>query len=202
MLIVRPQPLNIDGDSSSETLNPSPDMKNFGDWWNGLISHSPASYARIEQALRRMMPDLRDIKNPIIAKDSRSLEIHFDHGGEDFSFPFKSLSDGEKCMAIWALVMAANEAYGPLLCFWDEPDNYLAISEVGDFATELRRAFKSGGQFLATSHNSETIKSFSSENTFLLYRRNHHEPTQIRPLSEINFGGDLIGSLVRNEIEP
>jgi hypothetical protein len=26
------------------------------------------------------------------------------------------------------LVLAANDAYGPVLCFWDEPDNFLALS--------------------------------------------------------------------------
>lgn len=202
MLIVRPYPLGIGGDSSDESLQPLPDMSNFGDWWNGLIAHSPSSYSRIEQALKRLMPDLRDIKNPVIAKDSRSLEIHFDHEGSESVIPFRLLSDGEKCMAIWALVMAANDAYGPLFCFWDEPDNYLAISEIGDFATELRRAFKSGGQFLATSHNAETIKSFSDENTYVLYRRHHREPTLVRPLSEISYGKDLIGALVRGDIEP
>jgi predicted ATPase len=198
MLIVRPYPLGIKGDSSEETLHPEPEMTNFGDWWSGVITHAPAAYSRIDQALRLLMPDFLDIKNPVIAKDSRSLEVHF----ETASVPFRLLSDGEKCMIIWALVMAANEAYGPLFCFWDEPDNYLAISEIGDFATDLRKAFKSGGQFLATSHNAETIKSFSAENTYLLYRRNHSDPTQVRALSELDYGKDLIGALVRGEVEP
>lgn len=202
MLIVRPYPLAIQGDSSDESLQPLPDMSNFGDWWNGVIAHSPSSYSRIEQALKRLLPDLRDIKNPIVAKDSRSLEIHFNHEGGESVIPFRLLSDGEKCMAIWALVMASNDAYGPLFCFWDEPDNFLAISEIGDFATDLRKAFKRGGQFLATSHNAETIKSFSDENTYVLYRRHHREPTQVRPLSEISYGKDLIGALVRGDIEP
>jgi predicted ATPase len=202
MLIVRPYPEGIDGESSDETLNPLPDMSNFGDWWNGLITHSPSSYGRIDRALKQWMPDLRDIKNPVIAKDSRSLEIHFDHEGSASVIPFRLLSDGEKCMAVWALVMAANEAYGPLFCFWDEPDNYLAISEIADFATDLRKAFKARGQFLATSHNAETIKSFSDENTYVLYRRHHREPTQVRPLGEISYGKDLIGALVRGDIEP
>ncbi len=202
MLIIRPYPLLIDGESSGDTLTPSPDMKNFGDWWKGVMAHSPASYSRIDRALKRMMPDLLDIKNPVIAKDSRSMEVQFEQDGKSVTIPFRLLSDGEKCMAIWALVMAANEAYGPLFCFWDEPDNYLAISEIGDFAADLRKAFKSGGQFLATSHNAETIKSFSAENTYILYRRNHHEPTQVRALSELDYGKDLIGALVRGEVEP
>jgi predicted ATPase len=202
MLILRPHPQGITGESTDETLHPSPVLDNLGNWWNGLISHSPASYSRIESALKRMMPDLQDIKNPVVAKDSRSLEIHFGDQGQSMSLPFQFLSDGEKCMVIWAMVMAANEAYGPLFCFWDEPDNYLAISEIGDFATDLRKAFKKGGQFLATSHNAETIRAFSDENTFIIFRRSHQEPAQIRPLAEVQYHGDLIASLVRGDVEP
>lgn len=105
-------------------------------------------------------------------------------------------------MVIWALVMAANEAYGPLLCFWDEPDNYLALSEIANFATDLRRAFQNGGQFIATSHNAEAIRQFSDDTTFVMYRRNHLEPSQIRSLASIGYKGDLIGALTRGEIEP
>ncbi len=103
---------------------------------------------------------------------------------------------------ICALVLASNDAYGPLLCFWDEPDNYLAISEVGHFVVALRRAFQTGGgQFIMTSHNSEAIRRFSDENTLFLYRQNHLEPTIIRPLSEMQVNGDLVGALVRDDVE-
>src|SRR2546427_2982048 len=44
---------------------------------------------------------------------------------------------------VCALVLAANDAYGPVFCFWDEPDNYLAPSEVGHFVLALRKAFRS-----------------------------------------------------------
>ncbi len=202
MLILRPYPQGISGESTDETLNPSADLSNLGDWWNGLIGHAPSSYSKIESTIKRMMPDLRDIKNPVIAKDSRSLEMQFDGKGESMSLPFRLLSDVEKCMVIWALVLAANETYGPLFCFWDEPDNYLAISKIGGFAMDLRKAFKKGGPFLATSHNAETIRSFSDENTLVLFRRSHQEPTQIRPLAELKYDGDLIAALIRGDIEP
>jgi ABC-type sugar transport system ATPase subunit len=103
---------------------------------------------------------------------------------------------------ICALVLAANEAYGPVFCFWDEPDNYLALSEVGHFVLALRKAFQSGGQFIATSHNSEAIRRFSDENTLVLDRKNHLEPTMVRPLNEIRVSGDLVGALVRGDVEP
>ena len=203
MIILRPYPLHIDGNSTTETLYPNTEVTNLGDWWTGITRRVPRAYGVIDEILRRVMPDLKDIQNPPVAKEAHSLVVQFD--GEPSPpppVPFELLSDGEKCMVIWALTMAANEAYGPVFCFWDEPDNYLAISEVGNFTTDLRKAFQAGGQFVATSHNSESIRRFSDENTFILYRRSHAEPTQIRPLAEIEYAGDLIGALTRGEIEP
>jgi predicted ATPase len=144
---------------------------------------------------------LKDIKNPAVGKDSRSLIVQFSNDQRSVSLPFEDLSDGEKCFMICALVLAANDAYGPVLCFWDEPDNFLALSEVGHFVLALRKAFQSGGQFIATSHNSETIRSFSDENTLVLSRESHLEPTRVRALDQMNVRGDLIGALVRGDVE-
>ena len=95
-----------------------------------------------------------------------------------------------------------NAVLGPVCCFWDEPDNYLALSEVRHFVMALRRAFEKGGQFVATSHNPEAIRAFTDESTLVLYRRSHLEPTQIRPLKEIQVEGDLINALIRGDLEP
>ena len=128
--------------------------------------------------------------------------VQFSNGQGSLSLPFEDLSDGEKCFMICALVLAANDAYGPLLCFWDEPDNYLALSEVGHFVLALRKAFQSGGQFIATSHNPEAIRRFSDENTLVLHRKSHLEPTIVRPLKELQVNGDLVGALIRGDVEP
>ena len=99
-----------------------------------------------------------------------------------------------------AVVLAANKSYGPLFCFWDEPDSYLSISEVGQFAVALRAAFKESGQILATSHNPEIIRKFSNENTFILDRKSHLEPTLIRLISQAALSGDLVEALIRGDI--
>jgi hypothetical protein len=65
----------------------------------------------------------------------------------------------------------------------------------------LRRSFKNSGQILVTSHNEEAIRKFSNENTFLLYRNSHLEPTLVRPLSEMSVKGDLINRLIGDDIE-
>jgi energy-coupling factor transporter ATP-binding protein EcfA2 len=202
MLILRPTPSLIQGESKEETLQPNLQVTNFAAWLAGVLAHAPSAYTKIDQYLKQVMPDLKDIRNPVVGKDSRNLEVHFSNEQTSLRVAFEDLSDGEKCFMICALVLAANETYGPLLCFWDEPDNYLAISEVGHFVLALRKAFQSGGQLIATSQNSEAIRSFSDENTFILHRRSHLEPAILRPLSEITVNGDLVGALVRGDVEP
>ena len=202
MLILRPIPSLIRGDSEQETLEPNPQVTNFGAWFSGLLAYAPSAYTKIDEYLKQVMPDLKDIKNPLVGKDSRSLVVQFSNDQGSVNLPFEDLSDGEKCFMICALVLAANDAYGPLFCFWDEPDNYLALSEVGHFVLALRKAFQSGGQFIATSHNPEAIRRFSDENTLVLYRKSHLEPTIVRPLDELHVSGDLVDALIRGDVEP
>jgi len=201
-VILRPIPSLIKGNSEQETLQPNIQGTDFGGWFSGLLAYAPAAYGKIDDYLKQVMPDLKDIKNPVIGKDSRSLEVQFSNEQGNVTIPFADLSDGEKCFMICAMVLAANDAYGPLVCFWDEPDNHLALSEVGHFMTALRKAFKSGGQFITTSHNPEAIRRFSEENTLVLYRKNHLEPTNVRPLSEIAVNGELVSALIRGDVEP
>jgi predicted ATPase len=201
MLILRPVPSLIRGDSENETLEPNPQVTDFGAWFSGLLAHAPSAYSRIDEYLKQVMPDFKDIKNPVIGKDSRSLAIQFSNDQGSVTLPFEDLSDGEKCFMICAVVLAANEAYGPVLCFWDEPDNYLALDEVGHFVLALRKSFQSGGQFIATSHNPEAIRRFSEENTLMLFRRSHLEPTMVRRVEQLKVHGDLVGALIRGDVD-
>jgi predicted ATPase len=202
MLILRPMPSLILGGSNEKTLEPDSQVTNFGAWFTGLLNSVPSAYVEIDQFLKQVMPDLQDIKSPVSGEDVGHLVVQFSTDQGNASFPFEDLSDGEKCFMICALVLAANRAYGPTFCFWDEPDNYLALSEVGHFVLALRKAFLSGGQFIATSHNSEVIRSFSDENTLVLYRNNHLEPTRVRALKGVTVNGDLVSALIRDDIEP
>jgi predicted ATPase len=201
ILVLRPIPSLIRGHSHDQTLQPDTGVTNIGAWFGGLLSLAPSAYGRVFDYLKQVMPDLDDITNPTVGTDSRSLFIRYSNEQGNLRLPFEDLSDGEKCFIVSALVVAANKAYGPLLCFWDEPDNFLAPSEVGHFVMELRRTFQSGGQFIATSHNPETIRRFSDENTLVLYRNSHLEPTIARSLDKISRNGDVVSALVRGDLE-
>lgn len=200
MLILRPVPGLIQGASGEETLQPNTQVTDFGAWFSGLLAYAPSAYSEIDSYLKQVMPDLKDIRNPLVGTDSRSLSIQFSNDSGSMSLPFQDLSDGEKCFMICALVLASNKAYGPLLCFWDEPDSYLALSEVGHFVLALRKAFQEGGQFITTSHSPETIRRFSEENTLILERKSHLEPTIVRLLSEVDVRGDFVSALARGDV--
>jgi len=204
MLILAPLPSLMSGDSKRETLVPGRSVANFGDWFSGILRHSPAAYTEVDKYLKEVMPDFKDVKNLATGANTKSLSIQFQLQQDEapFGIPFQRLADGDKCFFIGAVVLASIQALGPRCCYWDEPDSYLSLSEVGHFVTALRRSFQSGGQLLITSHSPEAIRRFSGENTLLLHRRSHLEPTLIRPVSEVQVSGDLVNALIRDDVEP
>ncbi|NER49171.1 MAG: ATP-binding protein [Symploca sp. SIO1A3] len=201
MIILAPIPSLMTGESKGETLEPEQNGSNFGEWFSGLLSRYPAAYREVDQYLQAVMPDISDIQNELIGKDIKNMIVQFEQNNTYLKIDFKDLSDGEKCFFLSSVVLAANKYYSPVFCFWDEPDNYISLSEVGHFVTSLRRSFKNSGQILATSHNEEAIRKFSDENTFVLDRKSHLEPTLVRLLSEITINGNLIDTLILGDIE-
>lgn len=203
MLILSPIPSNMRGDSNGSTLHPKRDVSNLGEWFTGLLLQYPAAYSIISDYMKDIMSDFDDIRNEQIAKNARNIILQFKKDESTFSIDFNKLSDGEKCFLLCSLVLASNKYYPKsLFCFWDEPDNYLSLSEVGHFIMNLRRGFKQEGQLLVTSHNEEAIRKFSDKkDIFVLDRKSHLEPTLIRTLDEASVEGDLVRNLIAGDIE-
>ena len=206
ILILRPIPQFMRETSELGTTFPDADMRNFGEWFAGLFAYVPEAYAGMAEFLKEMMPDLQSIRNISAGGNYKQLTVQFAAENSSFSVPFEDLSDGEKCFAICALVIAANQASAPFLCFWDEPDNFVGTAEVANMIVALRRAFRQYGQLIVTSHNTQAIAQFSEENTIVLYRNSHLEPTQLRTVEELRtagqFSGSLIDAIVRGDAIP
>ncbi len=202
MIILSPIPSLMTGDSEGETLEVKKDASNFGEWFSGLYTEYPDAYQQIKAYLQDVMPDIYSIRNERVAKNAKNLLIQFKKETDAvLNIQFDALSDGEKCFFLCAVVLAANEFYGPLFCFWDEPDNFISIPEVGHFIMALRRSFQGHSQILVTSHNSEAIRKFSNENTFILGRKSHLEPTLIKSAKNLNLTDDILNTLVLDDLE-
>jgi predicted ATPase len=176
--------------------------ENWADWFSALLARCPDAYEVTSQYLKQIFPDFGKLRFDATSKESKSIRVSFQDNQNKTELPFNALSDGEKCFFLCASVLAANHSDGPRFTFWDEPDNYLSIDEVSQFVIHLRRAFQQTGQIVMTSHNAEAIRRFSDNNTWVMGRRSHLEPTTIRLLQDLEPASDLIQSLIDGEIEP
>ena len=206
MLILRPVPSRSLGSSELGTMLPDTEVANLGEWFTGLFAHVPEAYEGMSDFLKAMMPDLQGVRNISVGGNHKELALHFKVNDSGFMAFFKELSDGEKCFVICALVIAANEASTPSLCFWDEPDNFIGTSEIGNMILALRQSFQKRGQLIVTSHSTEAVSRFSEENTLVLYRNSHLEPPIVRSVEDIRasgaFSGSFISALVRGDVIP
>ena len=50
--------------------------------------------------------------------------------------------------------------------------------------------------------NEEAVRRFSHDNTWVLGRKSHLEPTLVRPLAELGPETDVIQALICGELEP
>jgi len=203
MMLLQPIPQQIDGFSKEPAKDLEFSASNYASCLRAMLQQKPKAYSEFDTYVRGVIPEFSSLENDIRGKEGGSqLIITFEQveTRKTLALDFDGLSDGEKCFLLSAYIVAANTVGPPVVCVWDEPDNHLSLSEVGQLITTLRKMTNRGGQFIATTHSPETLRKFSDSNTFVLGRKSHLEPTVIKPLSAYNYNGDLINALIRDEI--
>ena len=188
-LLVSPWPSSITTDFTDKCSCLSSDASNFLSWFRTVIVQNVGFTNQWMEYLRSGCFDrLSDLVWTDLMKD-RENEMIFSMSGDSqkiLEMRFSELSDGEKIFVIGAALMTYNAVCGGTFCFWDEPDNFLAVSEVQDFVTRLRKAFGHGrGQLMITSHNIETIRTVGMDATVIMRRLSHLEPARIQSVSDL-----------------
>jgi predicted ATPase len=202
MIVIAPIPANMTGFSEEPSMELQNDAANYASCLRALLGQKPAAYSAFDSYVKTVIPDFSSIENVERGESGTQLIVKFERQNPQSSLPveFKALSDGEKCFFLSAYIIASNAVGSPVFCMWDEPDNHLSFSEVGQFITGLRKMTNRSGQFIATTHHPETVRRFSDETTVVLTRKSHLDPTVVRSLAEITYSGDLINALIRDEI--
>lgn len=164
------------------------DGGNFIVWLKRILSERPDAQGTFDRELRIALPDcLSYAWNDATIEPTDNLYLTFGDGTDALphAIAFGELSDGEKISVLGATLIALAQDGGRFLCFWDEPDNYLAISEVQGFVTRLRKYLRiSGCQLVISSHNVETIRTFGIDSTKILHRASQREPTRLLDCAE------------------
>ena len=202
MILIAPIPSNMTGFSDNPSLELQHDAGNYASCLRALLAQKPAAYNVFVEHVKTAIPDFSSIENVARGESGTQLVVHFEQPNPQRSLAveFKSLSDGEKCFFLSAYIIASYTEGATLFCMWDEPDNHLSLSEVGQFIIGLRKMTNRGGQFIATTHHPETVRKFSDETTLVFSRKSHLDPTVVRLLEDFKYNGDLINALIRDEI--
>ncbi|HEX4123264.1 MAG TPA: AAA family ATPase [Tepidisphaeraceae bacterium] len=202
IVLIAPNPTEMSGFSEQPSVELEHDASNFASCLRSLLVRKPAVYSALDAYVREVIPDFSSIDHEDRGKDGQQLMVNFKRPDADESLrvEFDALSDGEKCFFLSGYIVASNATGFPVVCMWDEPDNHLSLSQVGQFITGLRKMANRGGQFIATSHHPETVRKFSDDNTFVLTRKTHLDPSLPKLLKDFSYSGDLINALIRDEI--
>ncbi|GIW79650.1 MAG: hypothetical protein KatS3mg105_1457 [Gemmatales bacterium] len=202
MIVVAPDPTQMSGYSREPTTELEYNAANYTSCLRALLDRKPAAYGIFESYIKTVLSDFSSIENVDHGDAGTQLVVEFKHGDPVCGLPvgFQALSDGEKCFFLSAYIIAANAVGNATVCVWDEPDSHLSLPEVGHFITSLRKMACQRGQFIATTHHPETIRRFSDDSTFVLSRTSHLDPVTVRPLADLNYQGDLVHALLRDEI--
>lgn len=205
MILLAPIPFNMrDVAIGSETaIHES--AHNLADWLADLLERFPAAYSGVVEHLQQFTPDLQGFRFDRLGRDARALLVLYREEQKTLELPISALADGEKCFFISAVLLAANQMTAPLLAFWDEPENYLAPHEVNQFVVALKRSFlRQQSQLIISSHNTQAILCFAEDSTWVMGRRHHLEPSQIRCLEELHLSSPvtLTSSEVATERKP
>jgi len=207
ILVVKMWPFGIRGETEKDKGELNVSCGNFTTWFLNAISECPGVYAKTMGGVRQFIPELDSLIFTPVGVESKRLVVRMGRGDAERMIPFVALSDGEKCLLAMAAIKAINEEIAPVTCFWDEPDNFLSISEVAAAMAFLSSAFRQRGQLLVTTHNDEAILKFPAIDTFVLERESRlaSVASPVRTLKQVmaedSIENDLRTSLRLGDID-
>ncbi len=151
---------------------------NFASWYRHVATNDLKGASELSATLAEAMPGFEGLR--FEGKGVRVLHTRWSCSSGSYDVPLGDVSDGQKALIVlWAaLHFMAGKGY--TLAF-DEPDNYLAPSEIQPFLSALRDKVADGGQVFVISHNPETIDYLAADSAWVFWR-DDGGPVRVRPL--------------------
>ena len=177
--------------------------ENFVDWYRHAVQENPASSVAHVEALREVIDGFNNIHLQQSGLDSRALMFDFagDHvsGGPNFKLRFDELSDGHRALVVLYALLHLRQDAASVTLFLDEPDNYLALTEIQPWLLELVDLCDgTPSQAVVCSHHPELIDYLGPDRGVLLVRESS-TAVSARPLEALaaNDGLKLSEQLAR-----
>ncbi len=180
ILILRPSPCGMKGESRNEARQPSLDLSDILSWYRWLSQDQEWTNA-LAESLQDVWPDFKSFKLVDVGLNAKSLQLRFDteHGREAEPYFFHQLSDGERALVGLYMVRAAMATSAASIIVIDEPDNYVGLPELQPWVLAMRELLDEQHQAILISHHPEILGSAGEEFGKYLWRDNHSSPTRM-----------------------
>jgi hypothetical protein len=183
LLILRPNPCDMEPESKAEMKHPDLSMTNLTSWYRSLAQEQEWTDA-LRDALRGVWPDFRSFKLVDAGLNTKALKLRFEpKGSKPILLFFDQLSDGERALIGLYMVRAALETGAAKTVLIDEPDNFVGLPELQPWVLSMRELLDEEHQLILISHHPEILSNSGEANGRYLWRDNHTSPTRIGPLN-------------------
>lgn len=197
MLIIQLMPPLMEAVSAEEQSLLFAGAENFSSWYR-FISQDQSLIRELASELSEIWTDFshfsfKPLGKDLEGKDRKGLAVYFykdgmNNGAIDYSFA--ELSDGQRALiAVYTILVYAKHK-SVILCL-DEPDNYLALTEIQPWLIQLYDLCREGKlQTLLISHHPEIINYLGDE-TGIWFERPNNGPTVVHRLQDIHNDVEL-----------
>lgn len=153
-------PSQMETESRSEAARLSPRMENFVSWYRRLAQENLGSMLELFSELKHVLPGFSSFSLKDIGEDAKGLKVLFDppeKNQKTLTYDLGELSDGQRVLIALYTLIHGLKGEG-LTLFLDEPDNYVALSEIQPWLSTLNDACgESFEQAVIISHHPEII---------------------------------------------
>jgi len=171
ILLFQLQPFEVEGYSQQESSALSVSADNFVSFFRVLAQEQPEVISRIVEDMRPTIPGLTAIRLAQLGPNSKGLQISCKLSRQEFDLTLLDLSEGQRVLLVLYTILHALGRRASLLVF-DEPDNYVAQSEIQPWLSAIRDAtVETGlGTLMVISHHPEVIDYLAADQTLYFWR--------------------------------
>ena len=182
LMILRPNPRDMERESRAEARHPDLSMLNLTSWYRSLYQEQEWADS-LRDSLKDIWPDFRSFKLVDVGMNAKALQLRFEpDGGKPVLLFFEQLSDGERALVALYMLRAAIETGAAQTVLIDEPDNFVGLPELQPWVLSMRELLDDQHQLIMISHHPEILSNSGEKNGHYLWRDNHTSPTRIGPL--------------------
>jgi predicted ATPase len=180
-------------ETKSECERPNKDLSDLVAWMRVLDRNVDFSRHMLS-ALKTIWTQLTSFGMQRVGAHSYMLELQFVNG-KMTHYTLDELSDGERMLVALSVIAAYQKCFQGTTILIDEPDNFVAISELHPWLLGMLDDRPDDGQIILVSHNPEIIQTMGESRVAVFSREDHHSPTSVGPLRDDATGLPLVERL-------